>query len=154
MTDLQPLYTAEEMKAAEAGHDVEAMMERAGSAVAAAVSRDYPGGRVVAVCGKGANGGDGRIAAQKLGAEVLEVGAQLPAADVVIDAIFGTGFHGEPREEAARSIEAIRSAGVPVVSVDVPSGVDASTGEVSGACVEATQTVTFHGEKVGLRVAP
>ena len=154
MAELEPLYTAEEMKAAEAGHDVEAMMERAGSAVVAAVSRDYPGRRVVAVCGKGANGGDGRIAAQKLGAEVVEVGAQLPAADVVIDAIFGTGFHGEPREEAARSIEAIRSAGVPVVSVDVPSGVDASTGEVSGACVEATQTVTFHGEKVGLAVAP
>jgi NAD(P)H-hydrate epimerase len=154
MAELEPLYTAEEMKAAEAGHDVEAMMERAGSAVATAVSRDYPGARVVAVCGKGANGGDGRIAAQKLAAEVVEVGAELPGTDVVIDAIFGTGFHGEPREEAARSIEAIRSAGVPVVSVDVPSGVDASTGEVSGVCVEATQTVTFHGEKVGLAVAP
>ena len=154
MPELEPLYTADEMKAAEAGHDVEAMMERAGGAVAAAVSRDFPGARVVAVCGKGANGGDGRIAAQKLGAEVVEVGAELPAADVVIDAIFGTGFHGEPREEAARSIEAIRSVGVPVVSVDVPSGVDASTGEVSGECVEATETVTFHGEKVGLAVAP
>jgi NAD(P)H-hydrate epimerase len=154
MAELEPLYTAEEMKAAEAGHDVETMMERAGGAVAAAVSRDYPGAHVVAVCGKGANGGDGRIAAQKLGAEVVEVGAALPAADVVIDAIFGTGFHGEPREEAARSIEAIRSSGVPVVSVDVPSGVDASTGEVSGVCVEAAQTVTFHGEKVGLAVAP
>src|SRR5213594_119074 len=125
MTDLQPLYTAEEMKAAEAGHDVEAMMERAGGAVAAAVSRDYPGTRVVAVCGKGANGGDGRIAAQKLGAEVVEVGAPLPEADVMIDAIFGTGFHGEPRDEAARSIEAIRTANVPVVAVDVPSGVNA-----------------------------
>jgi hydroxyethylthiazole kinase-like uncharacterized protein yjeF len=154
MAELEPLYTAEEMKAAEAGHDVEGMMERAGSAVAAAVSRNYPGARIVAVCGKGANGGDGRIAAQKLGAEVVEVGAELPAADVVIDAIFGTGFHGEPREEAAHSIEAIRGAGVPVVSVDIPSGVDASTGEVSGACVEATETVTFHGEKVGLAIAP
>jgi hydroxyethylthiazole kinase-like uncharacterized protein yjeF len=154
MTDFKPLYTAEEMKAAEQGHDVQALMERAGGAVAAAVSRDYPGARVIAVCGKGANGGDGRIAAQKLGAEVIEVGAKLPDADVVIDAIFGTGFHGEPREDAARSIEAIRSAGVPVVAVDVPSGVDASTGEVSGASVEATTTVTFHGEKVGLAVAP
>ena len=154
MAELEPLYTAEEMKAAEAGHDVEGMMERAGSAVAAAVSRDYPGARIVAVCGKGANGGDGRIAAQKLGAEVVEVGAELAAADVVIDAIFGTGFQGDPREEAARSIEAIRGAGVPVVSVDIPSGVDASTGEVSGACVEATETVTFHGEKVGLAIAP
>src|SRR5213078_1022418 len=114
----------------------------------------YPGARVVAVCGKGANGGDGRIAAANLGARVVEVGAELPPADVVIDAIFGTGFHSEPREEAARSIDAIRSAGVPVVAVDVPSGVDASTGEVSAVCVEATTTVTFHGEKVGLAVAP
>jgi hydroxyethylthiazole kinase-like uncharacterized protein yjeF len=154
MGEFEPLYTADEMKAAESGHDVETMMERAGSAVAAAVSRDYPGARVVAVCGKGANGGDGRIAAEKVGAEVVEVGAELPAADVVIDAIFGTGFRGEPREQAARSIEAIRSAGVPVVSVDVPSGVDASTGEVSGVSVEATTTITFHGEKVGLAVAP
>jgi ADP-dependent NAD(P)H-hydrate dehydratase / NAD(P)H-hydrate epimerase len=154
VTGLEPLYTADEMKAAEAGHDVEAMMERAGSAVAAAVARDYPGARVVAVCGKGANGGDGRIAAAKLGAEIVEVGAELPAADVVVDAIFGTGFQGEPRAEAARSIEAIQSAGVPVVSVDIPSGVDASTGEIAGAVVEATTTVTFHGEKVGLAVAP
>jgi NAD(P)H-hydrate epimerase len=154
MGEFEPLYTADEMKAAESGHDVETMMERAGSAVAAAVSRDYPGALVVAVCGKGANGGDGRIAAEKVGAEVVEVGAELPAADVVIDAIFGTGFRGEPREQAARSIEAIRSAGVPVVSVDVPSGVDASTGEVSGVSVEATTTITFHGEKVGLAVAP
>src|SRR5436305_14014518 len=154
MTDLQPLYTAEEMKAAEAGHDVEAMMERAGGAVAAAVSRDYPGTRVVAVCGKGANGGDGRIAAQQLGADVVEVGAELPETDVVIDAIFGTGFHGEPREDAARSIESIRSAEAPVVAVDVPSGVNASTGEVSGICVDAATTITFHGEKVGLAVAP
>jgi hydroxyethylthiazole kinase-like uncharacterized protein yjeF len=154
MTEFEPLYTAEEMKAAEAGHDVEALMDRAGGAVAATVARDYPGARVVAVCGKGANGGDGRIAAQKLGAEVVEVGAELPPADVVIDAIFGTGFHGEPREAAARSIEAVRSANVPVVAVDVPSGVNASTGEVSGVCVDAVTTVTFHGKKVGLAVAP
>jgi NAD(P)H-hydrate epimerase len=154
LTEFESLYTAEEMKAAEAGHDVEGLMERAGSAVAATVARDYPGARVVAVCGKGANGGDGRIAAQKLGAEVVEVGAELAPADVLIDAIFGTGFHGEPREEAARSIEAIRHADVPVVAVDVPSGVNASTGEVSGISVEAATTVTFHGKKVGLVVAP
>ena len=154
MTRLEPLYTADEMTAAEAGQDVDAMMERAGGAVAEIVARDYPGARVVAVCGKGANGGDGRIAAAKLGAEVVEVGAPLPEADVVIDAIFGTGFHGEPREEAARSIDAIRSAGAAVISVDVPSGVNASTGEIAGAVVQADATVTFHGEKVGLAVAP
>src|SRR5437763_14510792 len=154
MAEFEPLYTAEEMKAAETGHDVEGMMALAGGAVAAAVARDYPGARVVAVCGKGANGGDGRIAAKELGAGIVEVGTELPAADVVVDAIFGTGFHGEPREEAARSIEAIQAAGVPVVSVDIPSGIDASTGEIAGPCVQATTTVTFHGEKVGLAVAP
>ena len=154
MSGFAPLYTADEMKAAEKGHDVEAMMERAGGAVAAAVARDYPGARVVAVCGTGANGGDGRIAAGKLGATVVEVGAELPEADVVIDAIFGTGFHGEPREEAARSIGAIRKANAPVVAVDIPSGVNASTGETAGVCVEAVATVTFHAEKVGLAVAP
>src|SRR2546423_11202992 len=142
------------MKAAEAGHDVEGMMALAGGAVAAAVARDYPGARVVAVCGKGANGGDGRIAAKELGAEIVEVGTELPAADVVVDAIFGTGFHGEPREEAARSIAAIRTAGVPVVAVDVPSGVNASTGEVSDVCVEAAATVPVHGQQRGPAVAP
>src|SRR2546429_4592486 len=97
MAELEPLYTAEEMKAAEAGHDVEAMMERAGGAVAAAVSRDYPGTRVVAVCGKGANGGDGRDAAQKLGAEGVGLGGEAPPRDVVLDTVLGPGLHSEPR---------------------------------------------------------
>jgi NAD(P)H-hydrate epimerase len=154
-----PLYTAEEMKAAEAGHDVKELMARAGRAVAEEAMRRFPEARrFVAVCGKGANGGDGRIAL-----EVLEEAgkaarpaedAPLEEADVIIDALFGTGFHGEPREDAARTIEAINTAEAPVVSVDLPSGVDASTGEVAGACVEAAVTVTFHGPKVGLEVAP
>jgi ADP-dependent NAD(P)H-hydrate dehydratase / NAD(P)H-hydrate epimerase len=156
---LDPLYTAEEMKAAEAGHDVKELMARAGRAVAEEAMRRFPEARrFVAVCGKGANGGDGRIAL-----EVLEEAgkaarpaedAPLEEADVIIDALFGTGFHGEPREDAARTIEAINAAAAPVVSVDLPSGVNASTGEVGGTCVEAAATVTFHGPKVGLEVAP
>src|SRR2546423_6969437 len=64
---LEPLYTADEMRAAEAGHDVDAMMERAGRAVAEAVLERYPSARRIAcVCGGGANGGDGRIAARIL----------------------------------------------------------------------------------------
>ena len=130
-------------------------MNRAGGAVAAAVSSHYPGARVVAVCGKGSNGGDGRIAAGLLGAEVVEVGQDVPTqCDVIVDALFGTGFRDEPRPETARQIEQINAAGVPVVSVDVPSGVNASTGEVAGAAVQASLTVTFHGLKVGLVVAP
>src|ERR671937_108645 len=97
---LEPLYTADEMHAAEQGHDVDAMMERAGRAVADAVLRRYPQARrVAAVCGKGANGGDGRIALRVLAEAGRETTGDLAGADVVIDALFGTGFHGAPRED-------------------------------------------------------
>jgi NAD(P)H-hydrate epimerase len=78
----------------------------------------------------------------------------LSGVDVVVDALFGTGFRGVPRPEAAALIERIGASGLPVLSVDLPSGVDASTGEISGAAVTAEVTVTFHGAKVGLVVAP
>ena len=74
--------------------------------------------------------------------------------DVVIDALLGTGLNGAPRDETAHVIEQINAAGVPVVAVDIPSGVNASTGEVAGAAVQADVTVTMHGPKVGLAVAP
>lgn len=149
------LYTADEMRAAEEGHDVEAMMERAGRAVAEAIMRRYPDARRIgAVCGKGANGGDGRIALRVLGEAGRETSEELDGADVVIDALFGTGFHGEPRDDAARLIDDMHWSGAPIVAVDLPSGVDASTGEVAGAGVVADVTVTMHAPKVGLAVAP
>ena len=152
----EPLYTAEEMRAAERGHDVEALMERAGRAVADAVVRRYPEARrVAAVCGQGANGGDGRIALRVLAESGRETSEELDGTpDVIVDALFGTGFRGEPRPDAAALIERVNGAGAPVVSVDIPSGVDASTGEVPGAAVRADATVTMHGRKVGLVVAP
>ncbi|HET8874282.1 MAG TPA: NAD(P)H-hydrate dehydratase, partial [Gaiellaceae bacterium] len=101
----------------------------------------------------GANGGDGRIAAELLRTAGWEE-RSLGEADIVVDALFGTGFHGAPREEAARQIRAINAAGRPVVAVDIASGVDASTGEVPGESVHASLTVTFHGLKVGHEVAP
>jgi NAD(P)H-hydrate epimerase len=73
---------------------------------------------------------------------------------IVVDALFGTGFHGKPRKEAAAAIEELDALRARVVAVDVPSGVDASTGEIAGAAVRAELTVTFHGPKVGLVVAP
>jgi len=153
---LRPLYTAEEMRAAEAGHDVDEMMERAGRAVADAVVAHYPDARkICAVCGKGANGGDGRIALRLLDQAGRETSDELdPEADVLIDALFGTGFSGEPRAEAAELIGRINAHGGRVVAVDIPSGVDASTGEVPGAAVRADVTVTMHGPKVGLVVGP
>jgi len=151
---LQPLYTAEEMRAAEAGHDVPAMMERAGRAVAEEALRRYPDARSFgAVCGGGANGGDGRIALEVLRAAGRHAQEGLEG-DALIDALFGTGFKGEPRPDAARLIEQINGAGVPVVAVDLPSGVDADTGEIEGTAVRADVTVTMHGRKVGLEVAP
>src|ERR671934_182354 len=154
---VEPLYTADEMRAAEAGHDVDQLMARAGRAVAEEAMRRFPQARrFVAVCGGGANGGDGRIAVDVLrsaGRDAL-VSDDVAGADLIVDALFGTGFHGEPREDAARKIEAINDAGVPVVAVDLPSGVNASTGEIAAACVDATLSVTMHGRKVGLEVAP
>lgn len=75
-------------------------------------------------------------------------------ASVVVDALLGTGFQGAPRGEMAQAIEAVDAARAPVVSVDVPSGVDASTGAVLGTAVHAASTVTFHTAKPGLWIAP
>jgi ADP-dependent NAD(P)H-hydrate dehydratase / NAD(P)H-hydrate epimerase len=154
---VEGLYTADEMKAAEAGHDVDVLMERAARAVADAVLERFPDARrIQAVCGKGANGGDGRIAVRFLREAGLdaEESTEVDGADVVIDALFGTGFSGAPRPEAAELINRINEAPAPVVAVDIPSGVDASTGEVPGDAVDADVTVTMHALKVGLAVGP
>jgi NAD(P)H-hydrate epimerase len=74
---------------------------------------------------------------------------------VIVDALLGTGFEGEPRGTTAEAIKAIGLAtAAAVVSVDVPSGVDASTGAVAGAAVRASVTVTFHAAKPGLWIHP
>jgi NAD(P)H-hydrate epimerase len=80
--------------------------------------------------------------------------SELGEPEVIVDALFGTGFVGEPRPDAAALIEQMNASPAHVLSVDLPSGVDASTGEVAGAVVDAEATVTFHGRKVGLVVAP
>jgi len=158
----EPLYTADEMREAEARYpgypeSVPELMEHAGAAVAREAMRAFPRARRFAVvCGGGSNGGDGRIAARVLreaGRDAVETN-ELDGADVVIDALFGTGFHGEPRPDAAALIQRMNVAGPPIVSVDVPSGVDGSTGEIATVAVKAALTVTFHGRKVGLVVAP
>jgi NAD(P)H-hydrate epimerase len=158
----EPLYTAREMREAEERYPgypgtVPELMERAGAAVARETLRAFPdASRIGLVCGKGSNGGDGRVAARVLreaGKEAVET-EEPEGFDVVVDALFGTGFSGAPRPEAAALIERINASGAPVVAVDLPSGVDASTGEVAGAAVRAVLTVTFHGRKVGLLVAP
>lgn len=90
---------------------------------------------------------------------VIEVGAgeaaqRLAGSGVVVDAIFGTGFSGSPRDPAATAIEAMNGCGAPVVAADIASGVDAATGEVAGAAVRADATVSFHAAKLGHWIAP
>ncbi|HET7567663.1 MAG TPA: NAD(P)H-hydrate dehydratase [Gaiellaceae bacterium] len=164
----EPLYTADEMRAAEARHPgypdtIPELMERAGGAATEVALSLWPDARRwTLVCGGGSNGGDGRVVARRLeeaGREARIVDAKagetdLGDPDVVVDALFGTGFSGEPRPDAAALIEAMNASGAPVFAIDLPSGVDASTGEVAGAAVRATATVTFHGAKLGLGVAP
>jgi ADP-dependent NAD(P)H-hydrate dehydratase / NAD(P)H-hydrate epimerase len=79
---------------------------------------------------------------------------RLERSGAVVDALLGTGFEGSPREPLASAIAAINAQDAPVVACDVPSGVNASTGEVEGEAVRATGTATFHDSKVGLHVEP
>jgi NAD(P)H-hydrate epimerase len=170
---LNPLFDADGIRAVdrwaieEQGIAEADLMEAAGTALAEAVAGLTPQGPVRIVCGKGNNGGDGLVAARhlrRLGFEVetleLDQGgvedldAWLDGSGAVIDAIFGTGFKGAPREPAAAAIEAINRCGVPVVACDIASGVDASSGEIEGDAVEADLTVSFHAAKIGHRVAP
>ena len=83
-----------------------------------------------------------------------ELRSALADAGVVVDAVFGTGFAGTPRDPAASAIDAMNGADAPVVATDIPSGVNASTGEVEGAAVGADVTVTFHAPKLGHWIAP
>jgi len=158
----ESLYSAEEMRSVEERYpaypdSIPELMERAGAAVAHEAMLAFPAARSFAcVCGGGSNGGDGRVAARILreAGHVADETAEPEDYDVVVDALFGTGFRGASRPEAAAVIARINSASAPVVAVDLPSGVNASTGEVAGAVVDADLTVTFHGSKVGLAIGP
>jgi hydroxyethylthiazole kinase-like uncharacterized protein yjeF len=154
-----PIVTPEEMAAIDAAAPVPShvLVERAGAAVSWAALRMLGGayGRTVNVlCGTGNNGADGRVAARHLAAkgarvrvfEVASCPSKLPPADLVIDAAYGTGFHGTWRPPDVGD--------TPVLAVDVPSGVDALTGDIAGDVLVATRTVTFAALKPGLLMPP
>lgn len=154
-----PVVTPEEMAAVDAAapEPVEVLIGRAGAAVAREALRllgGTYGRRVAVIAGKGNNGNDGRDAAARLvrrGVRVVVVpaGEPVPALggrpDLVIDAAYGTGFRG--------TYEAPDLGWVPVLAVDIPSGVDGLTGEVSGSPSAAVRTVTFAALKPGLLFA-
>ena len=155
----------------EYGIPAAALMENAGRAVADEVAK-LGAARIAVVCGKGHNGGDGFVCARWLhnrGAvvRVITVGADEPEVlrrmrvrvepfagaigecELVVDALLGTGLRGPVREPHRAAIEAINAAGRPVVAVDIPSGLDANTGDPLGAAVRATRTVTMGLPKIG-----
>ncbi len=168
MTDwLAPLLDAAEQRETDrwAIEDLgmDDLMERAGAGLAAIVARVAPAGRVVVCCGKGNNGGDGKVAARVLRAAgrdavVLEPPfddlSALGGAAVIVDALLGTGFEGTPRAPLDGVIRAINAAEAPVVAADMPSGVNGSTGEIDGDAVRAVATATFHAAKPGLWIHP
>ena len=154
---VQPILTIAEMRAADAEAlrtvTEQVLVTRAGTAVAASALQMLGGAygrRVVVIAGRGNNGADGRVAAGTLrrrGARVAVVPAgtagELPRCDLVIDAAYGTGFRGTYESPAVPD-------GVPVLAVDIPSGVSGDTGAASGHPARATRTVTFAALKAGL----
>jgi NAD(P)H-hydrate repair Nnr-like enzyme with NAD(P)H-hydrate epimerase domain len=159
-------YTAAEALAmdqwlVEGGATIEALMAVAGARLADAARescRDWELDRVVCLVGPGNNGGDALVAADLLDAELTVerwrplAGDATPALDpgcLVVDGLFGVGLERPVEGVAAAALAAVAASGAPVLAVDVPSGLHATTGEVLGAALPARRTLTFVGPKVG-----
>ncbi len=160
------------------------LMENAGRAVADAVCRVLEGRRVVVVAGPGNNGGDGFVAARILAerghpTRVSFVGEKarlrgdaaraaerwrgpfeqaspgaIPEKELVIDAVFGAGLDREVEGLPRAVISAMNTSSAPVIAVDLPSGINGTTGAVMGSAVNATHTVTFFRRKSGHLLMP
>src|ERR1700710_2468893 len=161
-----------------------ALMLSAGQAVAEAAMDLVEQGSILVVAGRGNNGGDGFVAATELVARGRSVsiillcerdtlqgdaalaargwkGPVLPcnamavgAPALIIDALFGAGLNRPVKGDPLDIIEAINANGAPVLSVDLPSGINGGTGAVMGIAVRATETVTFFRRKPGHLLLP
>ena len=160
------------------------LMENAGRAVADAIAARHPPGQHVAiVAGPGNNGGDGFVAARILaergyrvrtlfvgdpnrlkgdaavaaqswrGPSAAAAPAGLMSAEVVVDALFGAGLD-RPVEGLARAMIEVTNTASCVYAVDLPSGINGTTGAVMGVAVNATETVTFFRRKIGHALLP
>ncbi len=149
------------------------LMRRAGEAVARVAMQMAPTGPILVVAGRGNNGGDGFIAARALAAAGRDVSVALlcdpktlkgdaaqAAAEwkravlpcdpqsigkpsLIVDALFGAGLDREVKGDPRAMIEAMNANGAPILSVDLPSGIHGDGGEILGAAIHATRTVTF-----------
>jgi len=86
--------------------------------------------------------------------DLQRVDISLLYADLVVDAIFGTGFRGKASGLAAQVIDRLNRSGKPIVSVDLPSGLEADTGKADGPCIKAVKTYTLGFPKLGLYLFP
>ncbi len=139
------MYRADALTMA-AGVSEAALIERAGRAVAEEIVRRYGARKTVVLAGPGNNGKDGLVACRYLQSWgwPAAVSDDLAGAGLIIDALYGAGLNRDfPADMAAR----VRAAGVPVVSIDVPSGLDGLTGQPRGAAIQADLTITFFRKK-------
>ena len=167
--------TAAEMKALEKAANDNGllyiqMMENAGRAAFAQLRRRLPGpARLLVAAGRGNNGGDGFVMARvaegepktpdaitnfgslrDLPIEILHDAASAAPADAVVDALYGTGFHGTLRPAGRAACDLMNRQhqnGALLLAVDLPSGINADTGAVAEGAVRADLTVTFHRAK-------
>lgn len=180
---LPEAMAAVDRKAAQSGIDTFMLMEAAGAHVAAQFLKRFPDARrAVVLTGPGNNGGDGHVAARLLaasGVPVLQHGSEPRAGtdaerarrnfpgpilpleeyaaqpgDVVIDALYGAGLARAPDKGTEAAFDGIAASGVPVLAVDLPSGLSGATGKPPGACLPATLTVTFAAMKPGHVLMP
>ncbi len=153
----------------DSGQSEKAVIQGAGAAVAQFARRlTQPGERILVLAGKGHNGDDARVAAERLSdraASVITVSD--PAAGMtavashlalrpalVIDGLFGIGLNRPLDDAWLKLIRQINDLDLPVLAVDVPSGLNADTGEPLGDAIRATHTVTLGAVKQGLLAAP
>ena len=150
----------------------------------AALAMTRASARISVLCGPGNNGGDGFVAARHLRqrgfdvrvfligdraalkGDAAEMARRLPvpirpasadplqSMNLVIDAIFGAGLSRAPEGEVAELITEVNDSGLPVLAVDVPSGLDGTTGVPPGVCIQARKTVTFFRKKPGHLLMP
>ncbi len=135
------------------GIPIDVLIERAGLKVAEEIVRRYGARKTVVLCGPGNKGRDGVVAARHLKSWgwPIRIGDEIGDAELIIDALYGSGLN---RDFPQRLADAINSAGVPVISIDVPSGLDGLTGHPRGASITANLTITFFRKKPGHVLLP
>jgi NAD(P)H-hydrate epimerase len=146
------MYQADALAIASGMTELE-LIENAGRAAAEEIVRRYGARKTVVLCGPGNNGADGKVAARYLKewGWPVTISDDITGAELIIDAIYGAGLNRDFPIDLANTIN---GAGVPIVTIDVPSGLDGLTGHPRGACVKADLTITFFRKKPGHLLLP